>query len=78
MTALDRIMRLSQGEVAVDESKQLAIRLPASMLKQIDDYAEFMRKQNPGLGPTRTDAVRVLLAQALTTHEKSLTKPKRK
>lgn len=65
----------------MDELKQLAFRVPASMLKQIDAYAEFMREQSPGLGATRTDAVRVLLAQALANHEKTLpptTKAKRK
>jgi hypothetical protein len=61
-----------------DELKQLAFRVPTSMLKQIDAYAAYMREQNPGLGATRTDAVRVLLAQALAAFEKAQTRPKRK
>lgn len=61
LTAIARAITLT----SVDTSKQLAIRLSAEMLEQIDRYAEHMREQSPGLGATRTDAVRVLLAQAL-------------
>ena len=61
-----------------DGLKQIAFRIPASMLDKIDQYAAYMREQSPGLGATRTDAVRVLLAQSLTAHEKTLAKPKRK
>jgi hypothetical protein len=62
-----------------DELKQLAFRVPASMLEQIDAYAAFMAEQSPGLAPSRSDAVRVLLAHALAAHEKAHgPKPKRK
>lgn len=63
----------------MDELKQLAFRVPESMLKQIDAYVEFMREQTPGTLTSRSDAVRVLLSQALSLHEKATaTKAKRK
>lgn len=62
----------------VDELKQLAFRVPASVLDQIDQYVTFMAEQSPGLVPTRSDAVRVLLAQALSAHEKAHPTKKRK
>jgi hypothetical protein len=62
----------------MEELKQLAFRVPASMLEQIDAYVDFLREQTPGLAATRTDAVRVLLAQALSNFEASQTATKSK
>lgn len=47
------------------ESTQLAIRLPAELMTRIDRHVERMNVDNPGLGATRTLAVRVLVTSAL-------------
>lgn len=52
-----------------DALTQIAFRIPTSMLAKIDQYAALMRDQSPGLGATRTDALRVLIAKAIAAHE---------
>jgi predicted DNA-binding protein len=44
---------------------QLAIRLPPELIERLDAHAERMNREHPGLGATRTDAVRTLLTAAL-------------
>ena len=45
----------------------VAFRLDEDLIKKLDAYAASVAAANPGLKPTRTDAVRMLLLQALET-----------
>lgn len=49
----------------MNNSKQLAIRLPLDLLNQVDRYTEHMNTLHPGFEVSRADAVRVLLFKAL-------------
>jgi hypothetical protein len=49
----------------MNNSRQLAIRLPLELLAQVDRYTEHMNEQHPGFDVSRADAVRVLLFKAL-------------
>ena len=56
-----------EGDMAKAPTKQtqLAIRLPAELIDRLDQHAERMNRDHPGLGATRADAVRTLLTAAL-------------
>ena len=43
----------------------VAFRLDRDLVKRLDEYAAAIAESNPGLETTRTDAVRMLLLQAL-------------
>ncbi len=47
----------------------IAFRLPADLVKRLDQHAERLRKQQPGLRATRADALRTLLTEALDRQE---------
>jgi hypothetical protein len=53
-----------EGEARDDV--QLALRLPSALLVRVDEYVERVKKEEPGLGATRSGGVRALLDQALT------------
>lgn len=44
----------------------MPLRIPKSMLAKVDRYVVRLQKEMPGLGITRSDAIRVLLERALT------------
>jgi hypothetical protein len=44
---------------------QLVVRLPGSLVERVDDFAERMRVELPGVRFARAEAVRVLLTRAL-------------
>lgn len=48
-----------------EKTKQLGIRVPESLIRRLDLYAQKMSEQMPGLKFTRADAVRVLLERGL-------------
>ena len=54
---------------ARDRTRQLAIRLPTSLVDRLDAHAERMRAQARGVRVTRADALRSLLLAALDTVE---------
>lgn len=56
----------------MEEQKPVTFRLPASMVEKIDAYARLMGQRTPGLVASRTDAVRVLLSEALVQHDAAL------
>ena len=52
------------------ETVLVAFRLDADLVKRLDEYAAAIAGSNPGLQTTRTDAVRMLLLQALEVSSK--------
>lgn len=48
-----------------EESAVISIRLPAELIRLLDQYAETLRIQTPGLNITRTDAARAILTSGL-------------
>lgn len=45
--------------------KQVAFRLPSELVDRLDEYAEQVRRENPGMRVTRADVVRMLLSRGL-------------
>lgn len=66
--------QLSMASELETNDAQLVVRLPSSMVVQIDAHAETMRCALPGVTVSRADAVRVLIASGLAT----LPRPARK
>jgi hypothetical protein len=56
---------LAEEEMSNEPTKQVAFRLPESLVKRIDGYAAALSRAQPGIEFTRADAVRVLLTRAL-------------
>jgi hypothetical protein len=50
---------------APGNDSQLVVRLPGSLVGRVDQYAERMRQELPGVRFARAEAVRVLLTRAL-------------
>ena len=50
---------------------QVAFRLPNDLLERVDAHAERLRRDVPGIDPTRADVVRVLLVRALEAVEQT-------
>jgi hypothetical protein len=48
------------------ETAVVSIRLPSEIILLLDQYAETLRSQTPGLNVTRTDAARAILISGLT------------
>lgn len=48
-----------------ESTKQVAFRLPESLVARLDAYAEQLSIAQPGIAFTRADAVRLLLTRAL-------------
>jgi hypothetical protein len=51
--------------LAPGNDSQLVVRLPAALVKRVDQFAESMRAELPGTRFARAEAVRVLLTRAL-------------
>lgn len=51
--------------------EQIAVRLPAHLVERVDAYRSQLAKAAPGIGVTRSDAVRALLLVALDHHERA-------
>ena len=50
---------------ALGNDSQLVVRLPAALVRRVDQFAERMRTELPGTRFARAEAVRVLLTRAL-------------
>ena len=46
-----------------------AFRLPTGLMKRLDQHAQRLAGERPGLRVTRTDALRMLLMEALDREE---------
>lgn len=53
------------GDIVAINDKQVAFRLPAEMVDELDRKAEKMSSSVPGVRITRADIVRTLLVQGL-------------
>lgn len=49
----------------------MPFRLPPAMVKRLDQHAERIRKAQPGLRATRSDALRMLVNEALDRAEEA-------
>jgi hypothetical protein len=47
------------------KEKQVYIRLPDAVVAEIDQYAEQLARTQPGLDPSRSDVIRVLIYKGL-------------
>lgn len=54
---------------AGEDTVSVAVRLPESVLKRLDRHVARMRALLPGFVPTRADAVRALILEALDRAE---------
>lgn len=67
----------STGRPKGEPTQQVAFRFFPALLARLDAYATDLNEQHRGAGINRTDAVRILLEQALDEAERS-TKPTRR
>jgi hypothetical protein len=49
--------------------RQVYVRLDDATLARIDQFIEYLSKQQPGLKPNRSDAIRVLVHRGLDAFE---------
>jgi len=56
-------------ETAEAETKQLAVRLPVTLIERIERHAARLKRATPGVNVTRTDALRALLLDAVSYAE---------
>ena len=61
--------------MASEKTSPVGFRLPDSMLERIDEYVARLAKVQPGVGVSRTDAVRALLLRALDVVEREQRPP---
>lgn len=52
-----------------EPTKQLAIRLPESLVERVEGHVARMRRASPGVDVRRADAIRALLFDALDRAE---------
>lgn len=70
---------LAEEEMSNESTKQVAFRLPESLVERIDGFAAALSRAQPGIEFTRADAVRLLLTRALDADaESDRAKPKAK
>lgn len=60
-----------EGDNVATNDKQTAIRIPAELMDRLDRMATLWRRERPGARMTRSDALRVLLLQALDGAERA-------
>lgn len=56
---------------SLGNDSQLVVRLPTALVGRVDQFAERMRAELPGLRFARAEAVRVLLTRALDQTSKA-------
>ena len=65
MTSRKRNLVPAAPTSALGNDSQLVVRLPAALVRRVDQFAERMRAELPGTRFARAEAVRVLLTRAL-------------
>ena len=64
-----------RGRPAKDDTMDtLAVRLPESLLKEIDQYVQKIKEGWPLMNVTRADAIRQLIAAGLESEKKRISK----
>jgi metal-responsive CopG/Arc/MetJ family transcriptional regulator len=53
------------------QPKQIYVRLDDALLTRIDQYVDRLAADQPGLKPSRSDAIRILLYKALDAEERT-------
>ena len=66
----ERAQRALLTEANMADSSQIAVRLPNALLAKIDAFRAEIEKAQPGLEPSRADAVRILVTRGLDAAEK--------
>jgi hypothetical protein len=67
---------LQENETMGNDPKiQVALRLPSSLVKSLDAWAQMRMADDPGMKLSRSDAVRMLLARALDAAGDKPSKP---
>jgi len=51
--------------MAQRSGKQIFVRLPDDLIEALDDYVTSLAEEQPGLKPSRSDAIRMLLYRGL-------------
>jgi len=59
-----------------DRTTRVALRLPQALVARLDEHAERMRREQPGVSVSRTDVVRLLLTSAIAELEPTDGRPK--
>jgi hypothetical protein len=49
----------------LEDTQQVALRLPTELVRRADAYAAALAAEHPGMNYTRTDALRIILAKHL-------------
>lgn len=47
------------------DTKQIVVRLQKNIINRLEAHTQRLKDENPGMGVTRADAIRVLLVAAL-------------
>jgi metal-responsive CopG/Arc/MetJ family transcriptional regulator len=51
--------------MAERSGKQIFVRLPDELVVELDRFVEVLAEEQPGLNPSRSDAIRILLYRGL-------------
>ncbi len=51
--------------MAERQGKQIFVRLSDELIAELDRYVEVLKEEQPGLKPSRSDAIRILLYRGL-------------
>lgn len=62
--------KMGRPKSPVTLGPQMGVRFPAELVERLDAHVERMRESAPWAAPTRADAIRQLLAEALDVHER--------
>jgi hypothetical protein len=63
--AQERLTVWMERCMAERSGKQIFVRLPDELVTELDAYVEILKDEQPGLNPSRSDAIRILLYRGL-------------
>ncbi|MBI3725134.1 hypothetical protein HY251_14470 [bacterium] len=58
----------------LEDTKQIALRLPVGLLARLESWVAHVRKKHPGVGFTRADLIRTRLYESSDEKEAALKK----
>jgi hypothetical protein len=56
-------------DAMAENSEQIVVRIPKPLAKRLDAHVEAMKKEQPGMTITRSDAVRMFIVRCLDDAE---------